>query len=224
MRRWGAPTLSVLMVGGLLAMASAQGTKGAGTLRAGLDADPPNMDPHRSTAAVDRQVYQSLYDKLVDTDENLKIIPMLATSWTISADGKTVTFNLRQGVKFHDGTPFNAEAVKFNFDRMQDPKFPSARRSEGQPVQKVTVVDPYTVALSLEKPYSPLLYVLTDRAGMMVSPAEAEKAGTNFALHPVGAGPFRFVDKVPQDHVTLCLLYTSPSPRDLSTSRMPSSA
>jgi peptide/nickel transport system substrate-binding protein len=203
MRRWGALTLSVLLVAGLLAMASAQGTKGAGTLRAGLDSDPPNMDPHRSTAAVDRQVYQSLYDKLMDTDENLKIIPMLATSWTISADGKTVTFKLRQGVKFHDGTPFNAEAVKFNFDRMQDPKFPSARRSEVQPVQKVTVVDPYTVALSLEKPYSPLLYVLTDRAGMMVSPAEAQKAGTNFALHPIGTGPFRFVEKVPQDHITL---------------------
>jgi peptide/nickel transport system substrate-binding protein len=203
MRRWGALALSVVMLAGLLAVASAQGTKGAGVLRAGLDADPPNMDPHRSTAAVDRQVYQSLFDKLVDTDENLQIIPMLATFWTISPDGKTVTLKLRQGVKFHDGTPFNAEAVKYNFDRMQDPKFPSARRSEVQPVQKVTVMDPYTVGLSLEKPYSPLLYVLTDRAGMMVSPAEAQKAGMNFALHPVGTGPFRFVEKVPQDHVTL---------------------
>ena len=202
MRRWGALGLSALMVAGLLAMASAQG-KGGGTLRVGLEADPPNMDPHRSTAAVDRQVYQNLYDKLVDTDENLTIIPMLATSWTISPDGKTVTFKLRQGVKFHDGTPFNAEAVKYNIDRMQDPNFPSTRRSEVRPIQKVTVVDANTVALSLEKPYSPLLYVLTDRAGMMVSPAEAQKAGTNFALHPVGAGPFMFVEKIPQDHITL---------------------
>src|SRR5207244_233076 len=175
----------------------------AGRLRGALDADPPNMDPHRSTAAVDRQVYQNLFDKLVDTDENLQIVPMLATAWTISADGKTVTLTLRQGVKFHDGTPFNAEAVKYNFDRMQDPNFPSARRSEVLPVQKVAVVDPYTVALSLEKPYSPLLYVLTDRAGMMVSPAEARKAGTNFALHPVGTGPFSFMEKIPQDHITL---------------------
>jgi peptide/nickel transport system substrate-binding protein len=203
MGRVGAPTLSVLMLAGLLAVASAQGTKGAGTLRVGLDADPPNLDPHRSNAAVDRQVFQSLFDKLVDLDQDLKIVPMLATSWTISPDGKTVSFKLRQGVKFQDGTPFDANAVKFNFDRMQDPKFPSVRRSEIQSVQKVTVVDPSTVSLALEKPYSPLLYTLTDRAGMMVSPAEAQKAGVNFAQHPVGTGPFRFVEKIPQDHTTL---------------------
>src|SRR4029077_2642541 len=118
MRRVGAPTLSVLMLAGLLAVASAQGTKGPGTLRVGLDADPPNMDPHRSNAAVDRQVFQSLFDKLVDLDQDLKVVPMLATSWTISPDGKTVSFKLRQGVKFQDGTPFDANAVKFNFDRM----------------------------------------------------------------------------------------------------------
>ena len=203
MGRSGSLALSAVIVAGLMAAASAQGTGGGATLRAGLDADPPNMDPHRSTTAVDRQVYQNLYDKLVDTDENLQVVPMLAVSWTISADGKTVTLKLRQGVKFHDGTPFNAEAVKYNFERMQDPNFPSARRSEVRPVQKVTVVDPYTVALSLEKPYSPLLYVLTDRAGMAVSPTEARKAGTNFALHPVGTGPFSFVEKIPQDHITL---------------------
>lgn len=201
MRRWGAFALAVFMAAGSLAVASAQGTKGV--LRVGLESDPPNMDPHRSNAAVDRQVFQSLFDKLVDIDEDLKIVPMLAASWTISADGKTVTFKLRQGVKFHDGTPFDANAVKYNFDRMQDPKFPSARRTEIQPVQKVTVVDPQTIVLSLEKPYSPLLYALTDRAGMMVSPAEAQKAGQNFNLHPVGTGPFTFVEKIPQDRVVL---------------------
>src|SRR5438132_3353645 len=85
MRRAGALLLAGIMVGGLMAAASAQG-KG-GILWAGLDADPPNMDPHRSTAAVDRQVFQNLFDKLMDTDENLQVIPMLATSWTTSADG-----------------------------------------------------------------------------------------------------------------------------------------
>jgi len=203
MRRWGALLLAFVMVAGTLAAASAQGARRGGTLRAGLDADPPNMDPHRSTAAVDRQVYQSLYDKLMDTDESLAIVPMLATSWAVSKDGKTVTLKLRQGVRFHDGTPFNAEAVVYNFDRMLDPKFPSTRRAELGPIQKVSAVDPATVQIMLEKPYSPLLYVLTDRAGMMVSPAAAQKEGLNFALRPVGAGPFTFVEKIPQDHVTL---------------------
>jgi peptide/nickel transport system substrate-binding protein len=202
-RLW-ALAIVVMLLGGLLTMASAQGGRRGGTLTAAIDRDPPTMDPHRSGSAVDRQVYQNLYDKLADTDANLAIVPMLATSWTISPDGKTVTLKLRAGVKFHDGTPFNAEAVKYNFERMKfDTKFPSNRRSELGPLAGVTVVDPVTVQLTLDRPYSPLLYVLTDRSGMMVSPAAAQKEGLNYALHPVGTGPFSFVEKVPQDHVTL---------------------
>lgn len=187
----------------MLAGAQAQSIHRGGTLRVGLDADPPNLDPHRSTAAVDRQVFQSLFDKLVDTDETLRIVPVLATSWTVSADGRTVMLKLRQGVTFQDGTVFNAEAVRYNLERMRDPKFPSARRLELSPIQSVTAADASTVVLTLERPYSPLLYTLTDRAGMMVSPAAAQRDGLTFALHPVGAGPFAFVDKVAQDHVTL---------------------
>jgi peptide/nickel transport system substrate-binding protein len=195
--------LAAIAVAGLMATASAQGQKTGGLLKAALDLDPPTMDPHLSGSAVDRQVFQNLYDKLVDIDENLAIVPMLAASWTISPDGKTVTFKLRQGVKFHDGTPFNAEAVKDNFDRMRDSKFPSARRSEIAPVANVVPVDASTVQITLERPYSPLLYVLTDRAGMMLSPTATQKDGLNFTLHPVGTGPFVFVEKIPQDHITL---------------------
>src|SRR5579871_4250380 len=128
---------------------------------------------------------------------------MLATSWSVSQDGRTYTLKLRQGVQFHDGTPFNAQAVVYNFNRMRDPKFPSARKSEIAPVSEVVASDPSTVQIKLERPYSPLMYVLTDRAGMMVSPAAAEKDGLNFALRPVGSGPFSFVEKIPQDHITL---------------------
>jgi len=194
---------AAIAVAGLMATASAQGQKAGGLLKAALDLDPPTMDPHLSGSAVDRQVFQNLYDKLVDIDENLAIVPMLAASWTISPDGKTVTFKLRQGVKFHDGIPFNAEAVKANFDRMRDPKFPSARRSEIAPVANVVPVDAATVQITLERPYSPLLYVLTDRAGMMLSPTATQKDGLNFTLHPVGTGPFVFAEKIPQDHITL---------------------
>lgn len=203
MHRWMALSLAGVLVLGCLAAASAAGGSRGGSLQAALDRDPPTMDPHLSGSAVDRQVYQNLYDKLVDTDENLVIVPMLATAWTISPDGKTVTFKLRQGVKFHDGTPFTAEAVKYNFDRMRDPKFPSVRRSEIAPVANVTAVDPATVQVTLERPYSPLLYVLTDRAGMMVSPAASQKAGLNYAQHPVGTGPFSFVERIPQDRIIL---------------------
>lgn len=204
MTRWGALLLAGMMTVGVSLVASAQGSRPGGTLTAALDTEPPTLDPHLSGSAVDRQVFQNLYDKLVDTNASLAVVPMLATSWTISPDAKTVTFKLQQGVTFQDGTPFNAEAVKYNFDRMEfDPKFPSVRRSELGPMTGVTVVDPYTVQIALERPYSPLLYVLTDRAGMMVSPAAAQKEGLDYAQHPVGTGPFSFVERLPQDHITL---------------------
>jgi peptide/nickel transport system substrate-binding protein len=200
----GAAGAAALAWGGQRSDAAAQGIHRGGTLRIGLDGDPPTLDPHRSGSYVDRQVFQNLYDKLVDTDQNLKIVPMLATSWSISEDGKTATFKLRQGVRFHDGAPFNAEAAVYNFHRMLfDPTFPSVRRSELRPVQKVVATDAYTIQLIMDQPYSPLLYVLTDRAGMMVSPAAAQKEGLDFALRPVGTGPFEFADRVPQDHIML---------------------
>ena len=91
-----------------------------GTLEVALEAEPPELDPNLSSAYVDRQVMASIYDRLVDLDEEGKIVPMLAKSWDISDDGKTYTFELQKGVKFHDGTPFDAEAVKFNLERYQE--------------------------------------------------------------------------------------------------------
>jgi len=190
----------MLVIGGL---ASAQSPRRGGNLRVGLSEDPPNMDPHQSVAAVDRQVFQNLYDKLVDINQDLEIIPMLATSWTISNGGRTYTFKLRPNVVFHDGTPFNAEAVRYNFERMLDRTFASPRRSEVLLVERLTIVDPLTIQIDLEKPFSPFLAVLSDRAGMMVSPAVARRLGRDFSREPVGTGPYKFVEKRPQERVVL---------------------
>ncbi|MFZ5815520.1 MAG: ABC transporter substrate-binding protein [Bacillota bacterium] len=173
------------------------------TIRIALNADPPKLDPHQSTALVDRQVFQSLFDKLVDFDKDLNIVPQLAEKWEISPDGLVYTFNLRKGVKFHDGTDFNAEAVKYNFDRMMDKDFPSPRKSEINAVDKVEVVDSHTVKITLKQPFAGFLSILADRAGMIVSPTAAKAAGLDFLNNPVGTGPFKFKDRVKGDSITL---------------------
>jgi len=173
------------------------------TLVIGLDDDPPQLDPHLSSAAVDRQVFQSLFNKLIDIDEKLEFVPELAKTWEISPDGKTYTFTLEEDVLFHDGTPFNAEAVKFNFERMLNPDFGSPRKSEIDLVDQVNVVSEYEVEVVLKESYAPFLSVLTDRAGMMVSPKASEELGEDFSNKPVGTGPYKFEDRVVQDRVEL---------------------
>jgi peptide/nickel transport system substrate-binding protein len=127
-------------------------------------------------------------------------VPQLATAWTWGADGLSLTLKLRDGVVFHDGTPFDAEAVRFNLERDKTAPY-SRRKTELQPVRAITVVDSHTVRLDLSEPYVPLLAQLADRAGMMVSPTAARELGEKLATHPVCAGPYRFVEWVAQDRI-----------------------
>ncbi|MEO5670049.1 MAG: ABC transporter substrate-binding protein [Ramlibacter sp.] len=185
-----------------LVLAAAASTTGAQTLRIGLAEDPDVLDPSLARTFVGRIVFSSLCDKLVDIDEKLNIVPQLATSWQWSADNKALTMKLRPGVTFHDGEKFDAAAVKFNIERHKNIAG-SNRRGELLPVGTVDVVDDMTVKFNLSAPFSPLLTVLADRAGMMVSPKAAQAAPTNFGSKPVCSGPFRFVERIAQDKITL---------------------
>src|ERR1700736_3959310 len=170
------------------------------TLRIGLAEDPDVLDPTLARSYVGRIVFASICDKLFDIDAKLNIVPQLALSQETSADGKEVTIKLRPGVKFHDGEPFDAEAAKFSLERhLTLPT--SFRKPELAALDHVDVVDPLTIKLILKTPYSPLIAQLTDRSGMMISPKAAKEEGDKFGLHPVCAGPYRFVERVQQDRM-----------------------
>jgi peptide/nickel transport system substrate-binding protein len=173
------------------------------TLVVALNQDPDILDPSLSRTYVGRIIYEHMCEKLYEIDENLKIFPQLAAELpTFSDGGKTVTIKLRRGVKFNDGTPMDAEAVRYSLDRHLNIKG-SARRSELELVGAIEVVDPLTVRLRLKAPFSPLVATLADRAGMPVSPTQAEKLGDKFGTAPICVGPWTMVERVPQDRIVL---------------------
>ena len=177
-------------------------TANSQTLRIGLAEDPDILDPTLARTFVGRIVFNSLCDKLFDLDEKLAIVPQLATGYEWSGDHKALTIRLRPGVTFHDGEKLDAAAVKYSIERHKN--LPgSNRRGELAPVTGVDVLDPQTVRLNLAAPFIPLLAVLTDRAGMMVSPKAAQAAGEKFGANPVCSGPFRFVERVAQDRIVV---------------------
>src|SRR5215831_10882852 len=190
--------IRALLAATMLASAVAQSQ----TLRFGLAEDPDILDPTLARAFVGRIVFAALCDKLFDIDENLNIVPQLASSYQWSPDSKALTIKLRPGVMFHDGEKLDAAAVKFNIERHKT-MAGSNRKGELAPVTSVDVVDPMTVRLNLSAPFSPLLAALADRAGMMVSPKAAQAAGDKFGANPVCTGPFKFVERVAQDRIVL---------------------
>src|SRR5512145_1047871 len=172
------------------------------TLRIGLAEDPDILDPTMARTFVGRIVFAGLCDKLFDLDEKLNIVPQLATSYKWSADNKSLEIKLREGITFHDGEKLDAAAVKYNLERHKNMKG-SSRRGELAVVSGVDAVDASSVRINLAAPFAPLLAVLTDRAGMMVSPKAAEAAGDKFGAKPVCSGPFQFVERVAQDRIVL---------------------
>lgn len=169
------------------------------TLRIGLAEDPDLLDPHRSRTFVGRIVYASMCDRLVDISPELEFTPALATDWSWNEDNTELTFNLREDAVFHDGTPFNAEAVKANIERaltLPD----SLVRTDISAIQSVEVDDEFTVRLVLDEPNAPLLAQISDRGGIMMSPASFDQAD---GWTPVCSGPYKFESRTQNDRIVL---------------------
>lgn len=175
----------------------------SGTLRIGLNEDPDALDPTTAGSFAGRIVFAATCDKLIDLDPAGNLVPQLATAWHWSDDGRTLTLNLRDGVKFQDGEPFNAEAARASIEHYRTAPL-SLRKSELRPVSSVEVADPHTLLLHLSQPYVPLVAVLADRAGMMMAPQAMARLGNdNIASELPCAGPFKLVQRVPQDKIVV---------------------
>jgi len=170
-------------------------------LRVAIPWTPENLDPTMNLSSIRAQLGMSLFDSLVGRDREGKIVPELAESWKLLND-TTWQFKLRKGVLFHDGEPFNAEAVRFTVQRVLDPGQKSPNRANIAEVTKLEVVDDFTVNLTTAKPYAPLLNRLIDFP--IVPPKyTAEKGDQGMALRPVGTGPYRFVELVKDDRMVV---------------------
>jgi len=188
----------------LVCAACARSVSTKSELHYGLTLFPSGIDPHINASSELGIPLASVYDTLVFRDPAGGFVPGLAQRWEISTDGLQYTFFLRHDVHFQDGTPFNAQAVQVNIERVLDPANKSQlARFMIDAVQSVTVVDDYTVRLQLAEPFAPLLDSLSQVYLGMASPAALKKWAKDYSFHQVGTGPFRFVEYVPGDHLTL---------------------
>jgi peptide/nickel transport system substrate-binding protein len=220
--RFGRVVLPALVIAGLLVApvltsgaprtswdAKACGRVG-GTLVFGQAQDTVSLDPNAIDDGFSVNNTSNMFDTLVRfKSDTTAIEPSLAESWTVSGNGLVWTFRLRRGVKFHDGTTFNAEAVKFTWERTTNTKHPyyPGQAPYGsftyQNVTKVEAVDNSTVRFTLSAPFAPLLTNLAMFSASVVSPTAVKKWGKDFFKHPVGSGPFKFVEWVQKDHITM---------------------
>src|SRR3954469_14059142 len=195
--------LLLLAIGGIALVAVTAATsaskppalKNGGTLTVGLAEDPDALDPTLARTFVGRMIFMHMCQKLYDINAKLEIVPQLAAAMPkFSTNKKTVTIKLRTGLKFNDGTAFDAAAVKQSLDRHKTlPR--STRASELAPVTSIDTQGNNTVVLHLNNRYAPITAQLADRAGMIMSPKALNDLGDKFATNPVCVGPFMFKER-----------------------------
>ncbi len=176
------------------------------TLNYGLTLAPSGIDPHLNASAELGIPLSSVYDTLVFLDpENSEFVPGLAERWEISSDGLQYTFYLRKDVRFHDGTPFNAQAVQDNLDYILNPDNHSQKAATMLgPLKHTDILDEHTIAFVLDEPFASLLDSLSQVYLGMASPTALNQWGpSEYQFHQVGTGPYRFIEYIPNDHITL---------------------
>ena len=192
--------LRTTVISALLCSAIAAPALAETALRIGMQQEPTVLDPTSdATASIDGMLAQNVYESLTTVDESGAVLPQLATAWTISEDGQTYTFTLVEGATFHDGTAFDAEDVKFTFDRAMAEDSTNPSKGIWQPIESVTVIDPKTVEIKLTRKDAFFLFNLAQGDASIVAPESVE---TNVTT-PVGTGPFRYADWTRGDRLIL---------------------
>ncbi len=198
---------AITLIAGTAGFASAavrHAPPAGGSLTIAFSQEPDTLNPAQTGLTAVAEIDRNIFDTLVWETPAGKITPDLATRWTITNGGKTYTFYLRHGVTFQDGTPFNAQAVAFNFNYIEAPSTHSISAiGDLGPFKSAKALGPYTVQLNLKTPYAPLLTYLGQPTLGMQSPTAIKKGGVDYGLHPVGTGPFEVKSYTPNSKLVL---------------------